>query len=81
MRKISFNPTSRRSSHRRPRQDRPGMHRTANHAQQRVCPGSTGLRHPRSPPDLKQAAQLSSLPGGVADLDHFRVQRRDRTGV
>jgi putative transposase len=29
---------------------------------------------------LRQAAPLRPLPGGVADLAHFRVQRRDRTG-
>ena len=29
---------------------------------------------------LKQAAPLRPLPGGVTDLDHFRVQRRDRVG-
>jgi transposase len=29
---------------------------------------------------LKQAAPLRPLPDGVTDLDHFRVQRRDRVG-
>ena len=29
---------------------------------------------------LKQAAPLRPLPDGVADLDHFRVQRHDRAG-
>ena len=29
---------------------------------------------------LKQAAPLRPLPGGVADLDHFRIQRRGRAG-
>ena len=29
---------------------------------------------------LKQAAPLRPLPNGVTDLDHFRVQRRDRVG-
>jgi putative transposase len=29
---------------------------------------------------LDQAAPLRPLPGGVTDLDHFRVQRRDRAG-
>ena len=29
---------------------------------------------------LKQAAPLRPLPEGVADLDQFRVQRRDRAG-
>jgi putative transposase len=29
---------------------------------------------------LKQAAPLRPLPGGVTDLDHFRIQRRDRAG-
>jgi hypothetical protein len=28
----------------------------------------------------KQAAPLRPLPGGVTDLGHFRVQRRDRAG-
>jgi putative transposase len=27
---------------------------------------------------LNQATPLRPLPGGVTDLDHFRVQRRDR---
>ena len=29
---------------------------------------------------LSQAAPLRTLPDGVTDLDHFRVQRRDRAG-
>jgi transposase InsO family protein len=29
---------------------------------------------------LKQAAPLRPIPDGVTDLDHFRVQRRDRAG-
>jgi len=29
---------------------------------------------------LRQAAPLCPLPDGVTDLDHFRVQRRDRAG-
>jgi putative transposase len=29
---------------------------------------------------LKQAAPLRQLPGGITDLDQFRVQRRDRAG-
>jgi putative transposase len=29
---------------------------------------------------LKQAAPLRPLPDSVTDLDHFRVQRRDRAG-
>ena len=29
---------------------------------------------------LKQAAPLRPLPDRVTDLDHFRVQRRDRAG-
>jgi putative transposase len=29
---------------------------------------------------LNQAAPLRRLPDGVTDLDHFRVQRRDRAG-
>ena len=29
---------------------------------------------------LKQAAPLHPLPDGVTDLDHFRVQQRDRAG-
>jgi transposase InsO family protein len=29
---------------------------------------------------LRQAAPLRPLPDGVADLDHFRVRRRDRAG-
>jgi putative transposase len=34
----------------------------------------------RPHPTLKQAAPLRPLPDGVTDLDHFRVQRRDRAG-
>ena len=29
---------------------------------------------------LKHAAPLRPLPDGVTNLDHFRVQRRDRAG-
>jgi putative transposase len=29
---------------------------------------------------LKQGAPLRPMPDGVTDLDHFRVQRRDRAG-
>jgi putative transposase len=29
---------------------------------------------------LKQAAPLRPLPGGVTDLNHFRIHRRDRAG-
>ena len=29
---------------------------------------------------IRQAAPLHPLPDGVTDLDHFRVQRRDRAG-
>ena len=29
---------------------------------------------------LRQAAPLRPLPNGTTDLDHFRVQRRDRAG-
>ena len=29
---------------------------------------------------LNQAAPFRPLPGGVTDLDHFRVRRRDRAG-
>jgi putative transposase len=29
---------------------------------------------------LSQAAPLRPLPDGIADLDHFRLQRRDRAG-
>lgn len=29
---------------------------------------------------LNQATPLRPLPGGAADLDHFRVRRRDRVG-
>jgi hypothetical protein len=30
---------------------------------------------------LSQAAPLRPLPDGITDLDHFRVQRRDRAGA
>jgi hypothetical protein len=29
---------------------------------------------------LNQASPLRPLPDGVSDLDHFRIQRRDRAG-
>jgi putative transposase len=35
---------------------------------------------PRPHRTLNQAAPLRRLPDGVTDLDHFRVQRRDRAG-
>ena len=43
----SFKPTSRRSSHLRPGQDRPGAYRTLGRALQGLCPGGTGFRHPQ----------------------------------
>src|SRR6266567_2390424 len=54
IRKISFKPTSRRSSHLRSGQDRPGAYRTLDRALQGLCPGGTGFRHPQvtAPPDL-----------------------------
>ncbi len=36
---------------------------------------------PRPHRTLKQAAPLRPLPDGVADLDHFRIRRRDRAGA
>jgi hypothetical protein len=47
IRKISFKPTSRRSSHLRSGQDRPGACRTLDRALQGLCPGSIGFRHPQ----------------------------------
>jgi hypothetical protein len=40
-----------------------------------MCPWT-----PRAAPTLKQAAPLRPLPDGYADLDRFRVQRRDCAG-
>jgi hypothetical protein len=45
IRKISFNPTSRRSSHPQPGQDRPGAYRTLDRAPHSLCLGGTGFRH------------------------------------
>jgi putative transposase len=36
--------------------------------------------HNRPHRTLRQAAPLRPLPGGVTNLDQFRVQRRDRAG-
>ena len=47
IRKISFKPTSRRSSHLRSGQDRPGAYRTLQRALQGLCPGGAGFRHPQ----------------------------------
>jgi putative transposase len=38
------------------------------------------LQHPPAAPTLNQAAPPRPLPVGVTNLDHFRVQRRDRAG-
>ena len=45
-------------------------------------PRATSCRNNRHRPHrtLNQAAPLRPLPDGVTDLDHFRVQRRDRAG-
>jgi hypothetical protein len=50
IRKISFKPASRRSSHLQSGQDRPGACRTLDRALQGLCPGGTGFRHPQVPP-------------------------------
>jgi hypothetical protein len=50
-RKISFKPTSRRSSHLQTAQDRPGRRRTLNRdgrVPSRICPGDKGFRHAQS---------------------------------
>ena len=47
VRKISFKPTSRRSSHVRTGQDQLAPHRTRDRAQQSICPGDTDFRHPQ----------------------------------
>ena len=47
IRKISFKPTSRRSSHLRSGQDRPGACRTLQRGLQGLCPGGAGFRHPQ----------------------------------
>jgi hypothetical protein len=82
IRKISFKPASRRSSHLRPGQDRPDACRTLNRALQGLRPGSTSFRHPQvtcgwldhargngdADADKDQAAeQLASLPGPRAE--------------
>src|SRR5690242_5241975 len=47
IRKISFKPTNRRSSHLRPGHDRPGACRTLHRTLQGLCPGGAGFRHPQ----------------------------------
>ena len=47
-RKISFKPTSRRSSHVRTARDRLARHWTRDCALQSICPGDTGFRHPQA---------------------------------
>jgi hypothetical protein len=42
--------------------------------------GTPASQHPRLHRTLNQAAPLRPLPDGVAALDHFRVQLRDRAG-
>ena len=46
-RKISFKPTSRRSSHVRTARDRLARHWKRDCALQSICPGDTGFRHPQ----------------------------------
>jgi hypothetical protein len=48
VRKISFKPTSRRSSHLRTSQGRVAPHWTRDRALQSICPGDTGFRHLQS---------------------------------
>ncbi len=61
-RKISFKPTSRRSSHVRTARDRLARHWTRDCAPQSICPGDTGFRHP-------QVQQLASCGGtGTSSL-------------
>ena len=49
IRKISFKPASRRSSHLRSGRDRPGACRTLDRALQGLCPGGTSFRHSQVP--------------------------------
>jgi hypothetical protein len=46
-RKISFKPTSRRSSHLQPGQDGPGAYRTLDRILEGFCPSGTACRHPQ----------------------------------
>ena len=80
----SFKPTSRRSSHLRPGQDRPGAYRTPGRALQGLCPGGTGFRHPQGegerisqprhdPAELLLFGEI--LPGG----NHPEQPRHDGT--
>ena len=62
-RKISFKPTSRRSSHASPNQDLPARHRSRDRADgvpQSICPGVAGFRHPH----------VDGGPGGGRVSDH-----------
>ena len=70
-RKISFKPTSRRSSHGRTARDRLARHWTRDCALQSIYPGDTGFRHPQvrknrrsraHPHNKQQEAQVSEKP-------------------
>ena len=84
--KISLKPTSRRSSHALAGSAGPSCQGSAEHpAQVAQVFGTHSLAEMRlivTPGTIMrwQAAPLRPLPDGVTDLDHFRVQRRDRTG-
>ena len=53
-----------------------------NQAHLRRIPGQYGTHHNQHRPHrfLNGAAPLRPLPDDVTDLDHIRVQRRDRVG-
>ena len=63
---------------RRGRSGRPATHRKVGSVVLREYEDCCNTHRPRR--TLSQAAPLRPLPGSMADLDQFRVQRRDRAG-
>jgi hypothetical protein len=80
-RKISFKPTSRRSSHVRTARDRLARHWTRDCALQSICPGDTGFRHPHaSQKEANRAHARLRAPGerANAQLKSWRILRKLR---
>jgi hypothetical protein len=82
MRKISFRPTSRRSSHAQPGADRPTGHLAqapSGGVSPRICPGGKGFRHPQDEdsyiPNI--AIAPSVIPGTAAAtaVNHYGLLR------
>jgi hypothetical protein len=67
-RKISFKPTSRRSSHASPSQDLPARHRSPGRADavsQSICPGGAGFRHPQGHRGPRHPGRHGAAPAAV----------------